>query len=159
MISDEYLKSSAVKENIDRLVRDSSETTDERKKSEILSLVIEGFNYGVFSMLESKKAMNEKTLLQKSKEITSYLPDNFVSSETGKGLVDSLQECVKTNSKNYILNIGYEPIIAEDFSRILQIAYAIGITTGFSIAEDEELKDMYSANIDRFIKHGSGGNV
>jgi hypothetical protein len=61
------------------------------------------------------------------------------------------------NTTDYVLNIGYETILEDCFNKVLRIAYSIGITTGFEIASDDELKRIYTANVERFMNSGEIG--
>ena len=159
MILTEYVNSVNVNESIKRYKKKKKNFSDEKKTSEIKDMITNAYNYGVFSLLNDRKASKDKTKLDKTKEITAYLPDRFTNSDIGEQLTTSVMQSIKTNSSNYILNIGYETIIPDDIKKVLQIAYAIGITTGFDISSDPELKSIYQANIERFIKHGAGNNV
>ena len=159
MILTEYVNSVNVNESIKRYLKDEKNFSDEKKTSEIKDMITNAYNYCVFSLLNDRKASKDKTKLDKTKEITAYLPDRFTNSDIGEQLTTSVMQSIKTNSSNYILNIGYETIIPDDIKKVLQIAYAIGITTGFDISSDPELKSIYQANIERFIKHGAGNNV
>jgi hypothetical protein len=55
--------------------------------------------------------------------------------------------------------MGYESLVSDDIKKVIQIVYAIGITAGFDISSDPDLKSIYQANVERFIKHGAGNNV
>lgn len=159
MILTEYVNSADVNDTIKKYLKDDKNFSDERKASEIKNMITSAYNYGVFSLLTDRKVSKDRTKLDKTKEITAYLPDMFTNSDMGEQLTTSVMQSIKTNSSNYILNIGYETIIPDDIKKVLQIAYAIGITAGFDISSDPELKSIYQANIERFIKHGAGNNV
>lgn len=159
MILTEYVNSADVNESIKKYLKDDKNYSEERKTFEIKNMITNGYNYGVFSLLNDRKVSKDKSKLDKTKEITAYLPDIFKDSEMGKQLTNSIMEAIKTNSSNYILNIGYETILPDDIKKVIQIAYALGITAGFDISSDPELKSIYQTNIERFIKHGAGENV
>ena len=102
-----------------------------------------------------KTNVPKKGSLEKSKELTQMLPDCFCKGEMGKTAAKNILESINTNQTEGILNIGYEELVRRDIENIIRIIYAIGVTTGFQIAEDPDYKAMYSANKDRFIMHGS----
>ena len=159
MILTEYVNSEDVNDSIKRYLKDEKNFSNDKKTSEIKNMITSAYNYGVFSLLTDRKASKDKSKLDKTKEITAYLPDMFKNSDMGNQLTESVMQSIKTNSSNYILNIGYETVLPDDIKNVIQIAYAIGITAGFDISSDPELKTIYQSNIERFLKHGAGGNV
>ena len=121
MILTEYVNSVNVNESIKRYLKDEKNFSDEKKTSEIKDMITNAYNYGVFSLLNDRKASKDKTKLDKTKEITAYLPDRFTNSDIGEQLTTSVMQSIKTNSSNYILDIGYETIIPDDIKKIVYI--------------------------------------
>lgn len=158
MTSKEYLTAKTVNTSIRNFVKNSQHTQDEKKILDIKNMLVEAFNQGVMSLIGSRKALSKETKLGKSKLITKYLPDTFANDDIAKQLIESVMEAIKLNSTNYKLNIGYEELLPEDIKIIIQIAYAIGVTSAFEITDDEEMKSLYLANADRFIMHGTNGD-
>ena len=118
MILTEYVNSADVNDSIKKYLKDDKNFSDERKTSEIKNMITSAYNYGVFSLLNDRKASKDRTKLDKTKEITAYLPDMFTNSDMGEQLTTSVMQSIKTNSSNYILNIGYETIIPDDICLI-----------------------------------------
>lgn len=156
MNTNDLVNSEIFNNQIIDIVRNRDIVSENKQISDIKNLIIQGFNYGIVSVKETTDKNKKSTILKKSKEISNMLPDNFVKSPLGKQLVSSVLESVKGLSENSVLNIGYEPILETDIEKIIIMAYAIGITTGFEISEDSDYKSMYASNTDRFIKHGIG---
>lgn len=159
MVLTDYVNSTSVNSEIETYIKDEKNFDKNRKIQELKSIVSNAYNYGAFSIMNDRKASQEKTMLSKSKEVTAYFPDNFKKSEMGKQLNDLIMASILTNSQGSVLNIGYEEILPDDISRALQIAYAIGLSVGFDISSDPDLKSIYQSNIERFLKHGAGNNV
>lgn len=159
MVLTDYVNSTSVNTEIESFIKDEKNFDKKRKIQELKNIVTNAYNYGAFSIMNDRKASQEKTILSKSKEVTSYLPDNFKKSDMGQQLTNSIMAAIETNSQDSILNIGYETILPDDISNAIQIAYAIGLTVGFDISSDPDLKSIYQSNIERFLKHGAGDNV
>jgi hypothetical protein len=95
--------------------------------------------------------------MKKSKEMTGFLPAHFKNTDTGKKLIELFMQELLNNTTDYTLNIGYEETLPTCIEKILRIAYSVGITTGFEIASDKELKSIYSSNVERFLNSGKVG--
>lgn len=160
MQSDDYLKSNKVKTQVDEICRDIKEDDfSENMLRNLLSrILVESFNDGIISNMTERQRLSSETLRKKSKNITSYLPAHFKNSETGKKLMKVIKDGIMDNTTDFVLNIGYEPNIEDIINKTLQIAYSVGITTGFEIASDPEMKSIYTANVERFLKSGMPSN-
>lgn len=160
MQTDIYMRGKVVADKIDEVMklRKDPDTSTDNFKNLISKLIMESFNDGILSNISTKKVISEKTLKQKSKEITGFLPAHFKNSETGISLNKLILDEVLANTTDYVLNVGYEPVLKEVIDKALQVAYSIGITTGFEIASDSGLKDIYTSNVERFMKSGIPGN-
>lgn len=159
MVLAEYVNSVEVESEIKDFLKNEKDYSNERKTTEIKNMIATAFNYGIFSLLNERKVIKNMSTIEKSKELTTYLPSVFKDSDMASQLVNSIMESIKTNSSNYTLNIGYEAIVPEDIKKVIQIVYAMGITAGFDISSNPDLKSFYQVNIERFIKHGAGQNV
>lgn len=158
MQSDVYMNSKVILETIQEIIKGKDDYTDNQIIQSIKSMILDAFNAGRISCMEDREKLSKETLQKKSKEVTQFLPANFKKTETSKQLVNTVQETILANSEDYVLNVGYEPIVEDTINKVLQIAYAIGITTGFEIASDPDMKSIYSANVERFMKSGLSGN-
>lgn len=159
MQSDKYIGSKIVNDEIDNLIKGLNDDFSESQiRSIIKGMLIEAFNAGIISNFEEKKKLKSETIQKKSKEITSFLPAHFKGTETGRQLTGRIQETILANTTDYVLNVGYEPILEDDVNKVLQIAYSVGITTGFEIASDPDMKSIYNANVERFMRSGTEGN-
>lgn len=123
-------------------------------RSDFVSTASEAFNEGIMSMIQKKGAPSLSDF-EKGQELSKLLPDIFVKGKVGQEAAKSILESIKMNQREYILNIGYETLVKRDIENTLRIVYALGVSTGFDISEDPEYKEMYLANKDRFILHGS----
>ena len=160
MQSNDYAKSAAFKSRIDEIIKNvKDEDCDEKQLENILNRVIlDAFNDGIISNMTEKKKLSEETLKKKSKEVTSFLPAHFKSTDSGKKLAQIVMDEIVSNTTDYVLNVGYEPVLIDAINKVLQVAYSIGITTGFEISSDPDMKSIYTANVERFMKSGMPGN-
>ena len=160
MQSSEYAKSTVLKNHINEIMtnikdEDFSEAQLENLLSKILITV---FNDGIISNMTERKRVSSESVKKKSKEITSFLPAHFKGTDVGKKLVKVIQDEILANTTDYVLNIGYEHVLEDAINKVLQVAYSVGITTGFEIASDPDMKSIYTANVERFMKSGMPGN-
>lgn len=162
MTSSDFIKSEAFKNRINTVIDSMVNVTDEQAIKPTLEpllarLLLDSFNDGIIANMTEKKKISKENLVKKSKEITNWLPAHFKKTETGKKLVELMLSELLNNTTDYVLNIGYETILEDCFNKVLRIAYSIGITTGFEIASDDELKRIYTANVERFMNSGEIG--
>lgn len=162
MTSSDFIKSEAFKNRINTVIDSMVNVTDEQSIKPTLEpllarLFLDSFNDGIIANMTEKKKISKENLVKKSKEITNWLPAHFKKTETGKKLVELMLAELLNNTTDYVLNIGYETILEDCFNKVLRIAYSIGITTGFEIASDDELKRIYTANVERFMNSGEIG--
>lgn len=164
MTSNDFLNSEVFKKRVSDAIDSAVDITDEdvlRKTLEPIlnQALLESFNDGIIANMTERTKISKETLTKKSKEITKLLPAHFKNTETGKKLIEILLTELLNNTTDYVLNIGYETILAECFNRALRIAYSVGITTGFEIASDPDLKKIYTTNVERFMKSGEIGEA
>lgn len=150
----QYLSSVLFNKTITKLAENAKFETTEKTKSNFKLVATEAFNEGISHIL-SRKSAPKKGTLEKSKEITKMTPDAFCRGEFGSAAITNIVESVKSCQSDGILNIGYESIIRDDVENMVRIIYALGVSTGFDIAGDEDYKRLYLENKDRFILHGS----
>ena len=160
MQSSDYAKSASFKSHIEEIIKNAKdEDCTEKQLENILNrIILDAFNDGIISNMSEKKKLSEETLKKKSKEVTSFLPAHFRKTESGQKLVQVVMDEIMSNTTDYVLNVGYEPVLQDTINKILQVAYSIGITTGFEIASDPDMKSIYTANVERFMKSGMPGN-
>lgn len=155
MTSSDFIESKAFKNRVDSIVSMANETLDRNIIVPLISsTLLESFNDGIMANMSERTRVSRETLLKKSKEVTKFLPAHFKNTETGKKLVDIMLKEIMNNCTDYVLNIGYEQVLTECINTIVRIAYSVGITTGFEIASDPDLKKIYTANVERFLKSG-----
>lgn len=160
MQSSDFLKSNAFITRLNKILKDTKadDYTDDQLKNMISNILLDTFNDGIISNITERKKVSEQTLQKKSKEVTGFLPAHFKNSEVGKKLLSTIQSDIIANTTDYVLNVGYEPVLDESINNALQIAYSVGITTGFEISSDPDMKSIYTANVERFMKSGIPGN-
>lgn len=158
MTTSDYINSKVFNSRIEKVMVTANDDPSENILKPLLSnLLIETFNDGIIANMTEKEKISKETLLKKSKEITNFLPAHFKNTDTGKKLVEIIMTELLNNTTDYVLNIGYETIFPEIINNVLRVAYSVGITTGFEIANDKELKSIYTANVERFLKSGKVG--
>ena len=101
----------------------------------------DAFNAGFFAMMNFKKGKTPSVEDASTKLTNDYLPASFGKNEMCKVAIDSVIDRIKVNSKNNVLNVGYEKTLREPLREIMKTIYAIGLTSGFEIANDPELKE------------------
>jgi hypothetical protein len=151
---DRYLNSVTLNKIIEGYAENAKLETFNKTVANFKALAGDAFNEGIISIL-ARKNQPKKGSLEKSKEITDLLPDRFCKGEMGKTAINNIIEAIKSAQTEGILNIGYEELIRREVENMVRIIYAIGITSGFQIAEDPDYKALYSVNQDRFLMHGS----
>ena len=159
MTSSDFINSEAFKNRINTVIDSAKDITDERALKQVMEpllsrLFLDSFNDGIIANMTERKKISKENLVKKSKEITNWLPAHFKNTETGKKLVELMLAELLNNTTDYVLNIGYETVLEDCFDKVLRIAYSIGITTGFEIASDPDLKKIYTANVERFMNSG-----
>lgn len=157
MQSDEYIVSEEVEAEIKQFLSNQKVTNDAKKTLDIKDMILKSFNMGFFSSLKSKKAVTGMGDIEKTQEITSYMPVKFKDSDSGQLVTDRVMESILACTTDYVLNIGYEDIVRKSVSDAIMFAYSIGITAGFDIARDKNLSVMFQENLDRFIRKGVVG--
>ncbi len=158
MTSNDFVNSIAFKNRVEQIIQSAIEEPDEKVlKGLISTALLDSFNDGIIANMTEKTKVSKETLLKKSKEMTGFLPAHFKNTDTGKKLIELFMQELLNNTTDYTLNIGYEETIPICIEKILRIAYSIGITTGFEIASDKELKSIYSSNVERFLNSGKVG--
>lgn len=155
MSINEYLSSPSFKDEVHNAAMNAKLNTPQKVEADISTIASEAFNEGIMSLIKFKSTSKDAGTLEKSKEITQMLPDNFIKNETGLRAINGLMQSVISNQEDGLLNIGYESLLKKEIENYIRIVYAIGITTGFEIAEDEDYKNLYLSNKQRFIMHGS----
>ena len=129
--------------------------SQDKIKSDISLIAANAFNEGIHSIIQKQHSPITLGSFEKSEELTKLLPDFFVKNKIGQEAVKSILESIKMNQHEFILNFGYESLVKQDVENMIRIIYAIGVSTGFDIADDKDFKAMYIANKERFILHGS----
>lgn len=150
----EYLASETFKKTIEDFVSNAKLETAGKTRSNYNMVAAEAFNEGIVSMITARDKPKRGSL-EKSSELTKMLPDCFCKGDMGATATTSIIDAIKSNQTEGILNIGYEELMRREIENIIRIVYAIGVTTGFEIADDDDYRSMYLANKDRFILHGS----
>lgn len=150
-----YLNSKSFESLLKQFTSNIKLETEGKVKANAVAIASDAFNEGIFSIISAKSKLSSKGSLEKSNEITKLLPDNFIKSELGLQSISGIMNSIASNQNDGILNIGSEALIKRDVENFIRIVYAIGITTGFEIASDQDYKDMYLANKNRFLMHGS----
>lgn len=159
MTSSDFVKSEVFKDRINSVIDAVKDVTDETALKNILEplmtrILLDSFNDGIIANMTERKKISNENLPKKSKEITNWLPAHFKNTETGKKLIELMLTELLNNTTDYVLNIGYETVLGDCYDRVLRIAYSIGITTGFEIAADPDLKRIYTSNVERFMNSG-----
>jgi len=117
------------------------------------AILSDAFNAGWMAMMNFKKDTVKKTMEDTAMQLTDeYLPSSFGRGEACSAVAKSIIERITVNSRNNILNVGYETTLLEPIREALQTVYAIGITSGFEIANDPAMKELYLLSSDRFAK-------
>ncbi len=154
MTLEQYLNSDALKRAIEDYAENAKLETAQKTITNFQTIAASAYNEGVVEMISKGKPV-KKGSLEKSKELTKMLPDQFCKGEMGKVAVNNILAAIDTNQTEGILNIGYEELVKREIENIVRIIYAIGVTAGFEIADDEDFRSMYLVNKNRFIMHGS----
>ena len=158
MTSNDFVNSVAFKKRIDQIIQSATEDPDEKVLHGLIATALmDSFNDGIIANMTEKTKVSKETLMKKSKEMTGFLPEHFKNTDTGKKLIELFMHELFNNTTDYTINIGYEETLPACIEKILRIAYSIGITTGFEIASDKELKSIYSSNVERFLNSGKVG--
>lgn len=151
----DYLSSNSFKEEVHRAATNAKLNTPQKVEADIRTIASEAFNEGIMSLLKFKSVAKNEGTLEKSREVTQMLPDNFIKNETGLQAINGLMQAVISNQEDGLLNIGYESLLKTEIENYIRIVYAIGVTSGFEIADDEDYRNLYLSNKQRFIMHGS----
>lgn len=151
----EYLDSEAFKKEVKRASTNAKFNTPKKIESDIGIIASEAFNEGIMSIIKFKNVSKDVGDIEKSKELTQMLPDNFIKGEMGLQAINGLLQAVISNQEDGVLNIGYESILRAEIENYIRIIYAIGVTSGFEIADDQNYRNLYLVNKQRFIMHGA----
>jgi hypothetical protein len=119
---------------------------DESASGDIENLVINAFNEGIFSQMTSSSKKIKST-----GEMNEYLPDFFVESKIVEEMKTMLINNIKAQTTNSFLNAGYKVPIQQTLVNIIKTVYMIGLNSGFEIASNNSLKEMYLSDKERFI--------
>ena len=119
---------------------------DESATGDIENLVINAFNEGIFSQMTSSSKKIKST-----GEMNEYLPDFFVESKIVEEMKTMLINNIKAQTTNSFLNAGYKVPIQQTLVNIIKTVYMIGLNSGFEIASNNSLKEMYLSDKERFI--------
>ena len=119
---------------------------DESANGDIENLVINAFNEGIFSQMTSSSKKIKST-----GEMNEYLPDFFVESKIVEEMKMMLINNIKAQTTNSFLNAGYKVPIQQTLVNIIKTVYMIGLNSGFEIASNNSLKEMYLSDKERFI--------
>ena len=119
---------------------------DESANGDIENLVINAFNEGIFSQMTSSSKKIKST-----GEMNEYLPDFFVESKIVEEMKTMLINNIKAQTTNSFLNAGYKVPIQQTLVNIIKTVYMIGLNSGFEIASNNSLKEMYLSDKERFI--------
>jgi hypothetical protein len=154
MTLEQYLNSDALKRAIEDYAENAKLETAQKTITNFQTIAASAYNEGVVEMISKGKPV-KKGSLEKSKELTQMLPDNFIKGEMGLQAINGLLQAVISNQEDGVLNIGYESILRAEIENYIRIIYAIGVTSGFEIADDQNYRNLYLVNKQRFIMHGA----
>lgn len=161
MTSSDFVRSDAFKNRVQEVIKtlNDEDTTPSILEPILTRILLDSFNDGIIANMGEKEKISKETLLKKSKEITKLLPAHFKNTDVGKKINETILQEILNNTTDYVLNIGYESVLQDAIAKTISIAYAIGITTGFEIASDKEMKSIYTSNQERFMNSGKIGEV
>jgi len=143
MTIDKYReKSKACYENIVNKIK----MGDESAEGEIDALIIRAFNEGIISQMT---ATSKK--LKSTGEMNNYLPDCFVESETVNQMTTMVINNLKAQTTNGFINAGFKVPLIATLKTIFRTLYMVGLNSGFEIASNSSLKEMYISDKERFI--------
>lgn len=150
-----YLSSTSFKTMLKQFTTNTKFETTEKVEANAIGIASDAYNEGIFSIINKSKTFTNKSPIEKSSELTSLLPDNFIKGESGKQAINGIMSSIESNQQDGLLNIGYEALIQRDVENFIRIVYAIGLTSGFEIADDPDCREIFLANKNRFLLHGS----